>query len=101
MGTIWGGCPTRKLKRDADDEIEITLERDFDSREVVAPADLIAALRQTAGTLEAYRTRTPALQREVITWISAAKRPETREKRIGLAAKAVLKMAHGKKKLAR
>jgi hypothetical protein len=72
----------RKLRRDAGDEVEIALERDFESREVAAPADLIATLRQTAGALEAYRTRTPALQREVITWISAAKRPGTREKRL-------------------
>lgn len=46
------------------------------------PDDLRAALRKSKGALERFEALSPGYQREYIAWITEAKRPETRAKRI-------------------
>jgi len=46
------------------------------------PADLQAALRDSAGALAAWQDITPLARNEFICWVEDAKRHETRERRI-------------------
>lgn len=50
-----------------------------------APADFRAALSKNPKALAAFREFPPSHKREYIEWITAAKRPETRAKRIAIA----------------
>ena len=55
------------------------------SAAVEAPADLIAAIDATGGTAH-FAAFPPGARREYVDWITEAKRPETRAKRIAEAA---------------
>ena len=57
------------------------------------PDDLLAALKRVKKALATYQGFTPSKQREYVEWVTEAKRPETRERRIG---QAVEWMARGK-----
>lgn len=46
------------------------------------PADLAAALRKNAKAAQAFRGFSPSHRREYIEWITEAKRPETRTRRL-------------------
>ena len=46
------------------------------------PADLAAALKQNKTAATAFATFSPSHRREYIEWITEAKRPETRQKRL-------------------
>jgi uncharacterized protein YdeI (YjbR/CyaY-like superfamily) len=48
----------------------------------VAPDDLAAALKRHAAARKTFEAFAPTHQREYIEWITEAKRPETREKRL-------------------
>jgi hypothetical protein len=48
-----------------------------------APDDLIAAVRADAGALARWGGLTPLGRNEFICWVEDAKRPATRERRIG------------------
>lgn len=48
----------------------------------VAPDDLLAALRRNGAARKTFDAFAPSHQREYIEWITEAKRPETREKRL-------------------
>lgn len=58
-----------------------------------APADLTAALKRNAKARAAFAAFSPSQKREYITWLTEAKRDETRRKRL---ATAVEWMAQGK-----
>ncbi len=57
------------------------------------PEDIAQRLRQ-GGLWEAYKARPPYQQNDYIGWIGRAKRPETREKRIGVML-SELRAGHG------
>jgi uncharacterized protein YdeI (YjbR/CyaY-like superfamily) len=50
-----------------------------------APADLMAALRKQAKALASWKTFPPSHQREYVVWITEAKTPETRTRRLETA----------------
>jgi uncharacterized protein YdeI (YjbR/CyaY-like superfamily) len=58
------------------------------------PPDLAAALRKNKAAAAGFKKLTPAARREYIEWITAAKRPETRTKRLATTIKWV---SEGKK----
>lgn len=66
------------------------------------PEDIAELLRQK-GLWEAYKARPPYQQNDYMGWIGRAKRPETREKRIGVmfselrAGRGYMGMAWGEK----
>jgi hypothetical protein len=64
--------------------VEIILELDTEKREVIAPADLEAALK-SAGAWDRFREASFTDQKEHVAGIEDAKRPETRDKRIAAA----------------
>jgi uncharacterized protein YdeI (YjbR/CyaY-like superfamily) len=49
---------------------------------VKAPADLAAALKKNAKARSAFESFSPSHRREYVEWITEAKRPETRTKRL-------------------
>jgi len=62
-------------------------------RSVHVPAELAAALRKNKLAAKAFEGFSPSCRREYAEWISEAKRPETREKRL---AQAIEWIAQGK-----
>jgi hypothetical protein len=72
----------RPLHIDIGDSVDITIERDHESREIATPRELLRALERRPAARAAFRSSTPAQQREISMWLGAAKRPETRERRI-------------------
>lgn len=60
------------------------------------PADLAKALKASKPAAATWATCTPAMQRDFIVWITAAKQDETRVRRI---AQSVEKLAAGKKRM--
>ncbi len=63
------------------DRVVVTLERDDVERTVTVPEDLAAALTE-AGAADVFGRLSYSHQREYVTWISEAKRHETRQRRI-------------------
>jgi len=59
----------------------------------VAPEDLLAALARNAAARKTFEAFAPSHRREYIEWITEAKRPETRQKRL---AQTVEWLAEGK-----
>jgi len=67
------------------DTFEIGLERDFVSRDPATPYDFLRALDDRPAARAVYDRASSALRREIGNWLAGAKRPETRERRIGAA----------------
>jgi uncharacterized protein YdeI (YjbR/CyaY-like superfamily) len=59
------------------------------------PQDLDAALRENPAALATFEAFSPSCRRDYVTWVTEAKRSETRASRI---AQAVAWMAEGKKR---
>ena len=63
----------------------IKLERDTKSREPDTPYDFLKALERRPAARRFYDRASVALRREIGNWLAAAKRPETRQRRIEAA----------------
>ena len=90
--------PLRKSNREAaglvgGETIEVTLELDTEPRTVTPPDDLVAALSAAPGAREGWNRLTYTSQREQVEALEGAKRPETRQKRLGLAVELALARA--------
>lgn len=72
----------RPRRLDIGDSIEIQIERDYESREPDTPHDLLKALQKRPAARGFYERASVALRREIGRWLAAAKRPETRERRV-------------------
>ncbi len=66
----------------AGDTVEIVLERDDAPRVVEVPDDLAAALAGDDAAGQAFGGLSFSHQREYVEWITGAKRPETRARRV-------------------
>jgi hypothetical protein len=75
--------------------VEVVLEKDEESREVAAPADLLMALGKSAAAKKTWTAKTPTFRKEYILWIEDAKTAETRARRI---AATVEKVARGERR---
>lgn len=60
-----------------------------------APADLAAALKKNAKAARTFAAFSPSCRREYVEWITAAKRPETRSRRLAIT---LLWLAQGKRR---
>ena len=67
------------------DEVEVVMERDDAPREVEVPPALQARLDSDPVAHAAFATLSFTHRREYATWIAAAKKQETRERRAGKA----------------
>jgi hypothetical protein len=81
--------PLRQSNRNAaglkaGDTVDVTLELDTEKRQVALPGDLLAAL-EAAGCLDGWNAASFTHQREHVEGLEAAKKPETRAKRLDAA----------------
>jgi uncharacterized protein YdeI (YjbR/CyaY-like superfamily) len=58
------------------------VEADEEPREVAVPEDLAAALAADAAAAAAFEQISYTHRREYVEWVVAAKRPETRRRRV-------------------
>jgi hypothetical protein len=77
----------------AGDAVTVELESDDAPRTVAVPDDLAAALDQAAGARAAFDAMAFSHRREWVEWVTEAKRPETRERRIRGVVEQVLARA--------
>jgi hypothetical protein len=66
----------------AGDAVTVVLESDDEPRTVAVPEDLAAALDAAPGARAAFDGRSFSHRREWVEWVTQAKRPETRERRV-------------------
>ena len=71
----------KQLAKGPGDGVTVTLEVDTTERKVTVPADLAAAL-DAVRARKAFDALSYTHQREHVTWIEDAKRPETRARRV-------------------
>src|SRR5262249_5049153 len=86
--------PLRKSHREAaglrgDETLDVTLELDEEKREIKPPADLVKALKAAPPAWERWKEMSFTHQREYADAVEGAKTPETRQRRIEGAVKAV------------
>ncbi len=75
---------------------KISLLEEFDAKETRVPKDFAAALKKNWLALDNFGRFGPSHRKRYLMWISSAKRPETRKKRI---AEAVVLIARNEKDL--
>jgi hypothetical protein len=88
---VYGGKTFLGLRKDLlrtlgvaiGDELEIELVEDDEDPVVAEPAELVAALEANPAARAAYDALAFTHRQEYARWISEAKRPQTREDRIG------------------
>lgn len=83
-------------KAKAGDTVSVILDRDDKKREAKVPAELTAALKKNKPAATFFAALSPSCKSEYATWISSAKRAETRASR---AAKAVDMLDAGKRRI--
>ena len=64
------------------DEIEVKLERDLEPRQVTIPPELEAAFNENPEARSAFEKLAFTHKRELVAYITEAKKPETRFRRI-------------------
>src|SRR5215471_17481700 len=92
-----GGPPCIPLRRsnreaaglDGNETLDVRLDLDTDVREVKPPADLAKALKAVAPAWRKWRELSYSHQREYTEAVEAAKKPETRARRIAAAVRAI------------
>lgn len=72
----------RELGKVIGDELVVTVERDEDERQLMVPEDLTRELSNRPAARGVFEALSYSHRREYVQWIEAAKRPETRERRI-------------------
>jgi len=86
----------RAAGADAGQRIWIAVSLDRASREVQVPSDVGAVLRRSAKAEQAFAQITPALRREFLRWVLAARSPETRARRIARGLKNLIARTRNK-----
>ncbi len=89
-----GGCYLLGLTQDIrnkigkgfGDEITVTVEKDEEERSVEIPEDFADAMKNYKNALSNFEALSFTAQKEYVSWIISAKRPETRLNRIRKAA---------------
>jgi len=82
--------PLRRSHREAaglqgNETLTVRLELDTEPREIDPPPDFLLALKASAGALQRWRALSYSHQREHVEAIEAARKPETRARRIAAA----------------
>ena len=84
----------KKIGKSFGDVIKVTITKDEEERNVIIPPDLLEVLNNNTEALKTFEKLSYTAKKEYVTWITEAKRAETRADRI---EKAVIKLAEGKK----
>jgi len=83
-----------KIGKSFGDEVLVTLEKDTEERFVEVPEDFAAAMNSNEIAAATFKSLSYTAQKEYVTWITSAKRNETKSERI---IKAVALLSEGKK----
>jgi uncharacterized protein YdeI (YjbR/CyaY-like superfamily) len=67
---------------EANGTVKVTIEPDLAPRVVDAPPDLMKALRKHAPAHARWKTWSYTHQKEIVDWVTSAKKAETRERRV-------------------
>ncbi|MBK8258770.1 MAG: DUF1905 domain-containing protein [Polyangiaceae bacterium] len=84
-----------QLKKKAGDKVHVRVELDAAPREHELPEDAANAVKANVAAAAGWAALSPSCKREYVMWITEAKRPETRAKRVAQA----VGMIAAKKKL--
>ena len=84
----------QKIGKEIGDEVEVTVEEDFEPRIVNVPEDFQKLLDDEPEAARFYQSLSYTHQKEYVQWIEEAKREETRERRL---QKAFTMLLEGKK----
>ena len=80
---------------EAGDDVEVDIDLDTEPRVMEAPDDLAQALSLEERAQQFFDPLSYSRRRAYVDWITSAKKPETRERRVG---QAVEMLAEGKKR---
>lgn len=83
----------KKINKGFGDEVFVTVEQDEEERNVEMPEDFSAAINDNASAKSNYEVLSFSAKKKYVTWITSAKKVETRTSRI---AKSVEMLAEGK-----
>ncbi|MHB8128376.1 MAG: DUF1905 domain-containing protein [Mobilitalea sp.] len=84
----------KKIGKDFGDLIEVTVEKDETERTIEIPADFLEAMNKDLEAVKTYESLSFTNKKIYVSWITEAKRAETRADRVG---KAVSMLSEGKK----
>ncbi len=84
----------KRIGKSFGDTVHVTLEKDEEERTVEVPDDFMEGLKQSPEALAAYEKLSFTAKKEYVTWITTAKKAETRQSRLG---KAIEQLKQGKK----
>ena len=83
-----------KIGKGFGDEVFVTVEKDEEERSVEVPEDFTAAMNSNETAVATFQSLAYTAKKEYVTWVTSAKRQETRSERI---TKSVALLAEGKK----
>ncbi len=75
----------KKIEKEPGDIIEVTIEKDEEERVVEIPTDFKERIELDNNIKEFWNTLSFSIQKKYVTWITSAKKEETRNKRIDTA----------------
>ena len=83
-----------KIGKGFGDEIFVTIEKDEEERTVEVPEDFLTAMKANETAVTTFKSLSYTGKKEYVTWVTSAKREETRLDRIN---KSVALLSEGKK----
>ena len=75
----------KKIEKEPGDIIEVTIEKDEEDRVVEIPTDFKERIELDNNIKEFWNTLSFSMQKKYVTWITSAKKEDTRNKRIDTA----------------
>jgi hypothetical protein len=72
----------QKIGKSIGDEVSIEIEEDLEQRQVELPLDLQQAFQSDPVARQVFDRLSYTHQKEYVRWVSEAKRPETRQRRL-------------------
>lgn len=75
----------KKIEKEPGDIIEVTIEKDEEERVVEIPTDFKERIELDNNIKEFWNTLSFSMQKKYVTWITSAKKEDTRNKRIDTA----------------
>ena len=75
----------KKIEKEPGDIIEVTIEKDEEDRVVEIPTDFKERIELDNNIKEFWNTLSFSIQKKYVTWITSAKKEDTRNKRIDTA----------------
>lgn len=72
----------KKIGKDFGDSVDVTVEKDEEERTVEIPEDFQELLNSNQEAYHSFHKLSYTKKKEFVTWITDAKKPETRQKRL-------------------